>query len=168
MHTAEDFKQLSKKASDSRMKMRYLALYHFQRGYNRTQIAEMLGVARGSVNSWVASYLSGGLDALQVRTSPGRPVRLSTQQLEQLKTFIENNAVKPEGGRLIAEDVRCYIQATFGVEYQQTNVYRLMRMLGFSWITSRSKHPKQSIEAQEAFKKLHAGNDPSHPRTPTS
>lgn len=25
-------------------------------------------------------------------------------------------------------------------------------MLGFSWITSRSKHPKQSLVAQEAFK----------------
>ncbi|WP_432453696.1 hypothetical protein ACRRS0_22185 [Agarivorans sp. QJM3NY_29] len=28
-----------------------MAIYHFKRGYNRTQIAEVLGVARGSVNT---------------------------------------------------------------------------------------------------------------------
>ncbi|WP_082798331.1 winged helix-turn-helix domain-containing protein [Vibrio cidicii] len=26
--------------------------------------------------------------------------------------------------------------------------------MGFSWITSRSKHPKQSQEAQDDFKKI--------------
>jgi hypothetical protein len=29
-----------------------------------------------------------------------------------------------------------------------------------SWITTRSKHPKQSIEAQETFKKIPNKNDP--------
>ncbi|WP_428847828.1 helix-turn-helix domain-containing protein [Shewanella abyssi] len=37
-----------------------------------------------------------------------------------------------------------------------------------SWITSRSKHPKQSPEAQMAFKKLPVGNDPSHTRPLTT
>ncbi|WP_345335055.1 helix-turn-helix domain-containing protein, partial [Ferrimonas pelagia] len=59
MHTSSDFKQLAKKVSDLRMRTRYLALHHFLRGYNRTQVAEMLGISRGSVNSWVALYLSG-------------------------------------------------------------------------------------------------------------
>ncbi|WP_425610157.1 hypothetical protein [Vibrio splendidus] len=29
-----------------------------------------------------------------------------------------------------------------------------------SWITTRSKHPKQSEEAQESFKKIPNRNDP--------
>ncbi|MGS0730516.1 hypothetical protein ACVBKF_30235 [Shewanella sp. 0m-11] len=36
----------------------------------------------------------------------------------------------------------------------------MLEQLGFSWITSRSKHPKQSIEVQAAFKKVPTGNDP--------
>jgi hypothetical protein len=35
--------------------------------------------------------------------------------------------------------------------------------LGFSWITSRSKHPKQSEEAQEDFKKTANWNDQLDP-----
>jgi hypothetical protein len=46
------------------------------------------------------------------------------------------------------------------------NVYRVMDALGFSWITSRSKHPKQSQQTQDTFKKLPVGNDPSHSGSP--
>lgn len=168
MHTAEDFKQLARKASDSQLKTRYLALHHFKRGNNRTKVAELLGVARGSVNSWVSAYLARGIEGLQSQPKPGRPAHLSQKQQEQLKKFIENNAVKSDGGRLIAEDVRIYIKDAFQIEYQLGNTYRLIHALGFSWITSRSKHPKQSTAAQEAFKKLPAGNDPSHTRAPAT
>ena len=36
--------------------------------------------------------------------------------------------------------------------YELSNVYRLLRELGFSWITSRSRHPKQDGQVQEALK----------------
>ncbi|WP_435277206.1 helix-turn-helix domain-containing protein [Psychrobium sp. nBUS_13] len=42
-------------------------------------------------------------------------------------------------------------------------MYRLLHQLGFSWITSRSRHPKQSDEVQETFKKIRNGNDPHDP-----
>nr|WP_155759590.1 winged helix-turn-helix domain-containing protein [Vibrio natriegens] len=32
--------------------------------------------------------------------------------------------------------------------------------MGFSWITSRSKHPKQSKQTQDDFKKIQNRNDP--------
>lgn len=154
MHTAEDFKQLARQASRGQLRTRYLALYHFKRGETRTQIALYLGVARGSVNTWMSNYLPHGLDGLQEKPRPGRAHQLTTVQREQLKEFIQFNAVKLDGGRLIAEDVRRYIRDTLQVDYKLRNVYRIMLALGFSWITSRSKHPKQSQKAQDAFKKL--------------
>ncbi|WP_424141072.1 helix-turn-helix domain-containing protein, partial [Psychromonas aquatilis] len=42
------------------MKMRLLALAHFQDGHSRTQIAQFLKVSRTSVNKWVSIYLSEG------------------------------------------------------------------------------------------------------------
>ncbi|PTP18423.1 hypothetical protein CWO07_25070, partial [Vibrio splendidus] len=36
----------------------------------------------------------------------------------------------------------------------------LLHELNLSWITTRSKHPKQSEEAQESFKKIPNRNDP--------
>lgn len=88
------------------------------------------------------------------KKSTGRPHRLSEQQKKKIQAYINENVVKVNGGRLIAEDIRVYIQDTFNVQYTQRNIYHLLRDLGFSWITSRSKHPKQSEEAQEAFKKI--------------
>lgn len=154
MHTPDFFKKLSAIEKDPRLKIRYLALHHFSLGKNKTQIAKYLGVTRASINRWVSSYLSNELDGLISKKSTGRPHRLSEQQKKKIQIYITENAVKVNGGRLIAEDIRVYIQDTFNVQYTQRNIYHLLRDLGFSWITSRSKHPKQSEEAQEAFKKI--------------
>ncbi|MCP3908605.1 MAG: winged helix-turn-helix domain-containing protein, partial [Oceanicoccus sp.] len=70
--------------------------------------------------------------------------------------------------RLTGEDIVHYIHTEFGVHYHLNHVYKILKQLGFSWITSRSKHPKQSLQSQEAFKKLPAGNDPSHSRSSPS
>jgi hypothetical protein len=44
------------------------------------------------------------------------------------------------------------------VSYSLTKIYRLLHRLNFSWVTSRSKHPKQSQDAQEDFKKFKTEN----------
>lgn len=61
---------------------------------------------------------------------------------------------------LKGRDVKCYILAEFSVEYKNSNIYKLLHALNLSWITTRSKHPKQSIEAQENFKKIPNKNAP--------
>ncbi|WP_376708513.1 helix-turn-helix domain-containing protein [Shewanella surugensis] len=58
------------------------------------------------------------------------------------------------GGRLTGADIHRYIQSEFGGNYHPDFIYYLLNHMGFSWITSRSKHPKQSIDAQEAFKQI--------------
>ena len=60
----------------------------------------------------------------------------------------------------MAKDLSHFIQSEFGVTFKQANIYRLLHQLGFSWITTRSRHPKQSETVQAAFKKLPNGNDP--------
>ncbi|MEL0630765.1 helix-turn-helix domain-containing protein, partial [Psychromonas aquatilis] len=55
-----DFKVLARQQTSLQMKMRLLALAHFQDGHSRTQIAQFLKVSRTSVNKWVSIYLSEG------------------------------------------------------------------------------------------------------------
>ena len=59
-----DFKTLASQQKSAQMKMRLLALSHFQDGQSRTSIAKYLKVSRTSVNKWVSAYLTGGIDAL--------------------------------------------------------------------------------------------------------
>ena len=148
-----DFSTLAKSEKSARMKQRFLALAHFKDGKSRHQIAKYIKVSRTSVNKWISDFLTHGLKGLSEPSRTGRPHKLSSQQLEQLSLFIDEQAVKTGGGRLQASDVHEYIKINFGVNYKQANIYRLLHQQGFSWITSRSKHPKQSEEAQEAFKK---------------
>ena len=157
--TSNELKQLANSSKNSRMRSRYLAVSHFVDGESRTDIAKYLKVARGSVNSWIQKYLDGGIDGLSAAEHPGRPGKLTQLQLDNLREFIEKNSVKPEGGRLQAKDIRLYIIDSYGIDYEVSNIYRLLRQLKFSWITSRSRHPKQDEGAQTLFKKLPTGND---------
>lgn len=136
------------------LKIRYMAASLFNEGISRTKIAMTLNVSRRLVNEWITMYLSGGIDALAIKKSPGRPPKLSIQEKGLLKDFVIKNSAKTEGGRLVGEDILRYIKNNFDVTYGLRNVYRLMAELNLSWITSRSKHPKQSEEAQETFKKF--------------
>jgi len=140
--------------NNARLRTRYLVIRLFLETKNRTLVAKTAGVSRRLVNEWVGLYLSDGIEALDIKKQSGRPAKLSQKQKEQLKSYVLAHAVKVDGGRLIAEDIRAYINATFKISYQLSNVYRLFNELDLSWITSRSKHPKQSIEVQEAFKKI--------------
>jgi transposase len=149
-----DFTALAKRETNARKKLRLLALAHFKDGVNKAAIARMLKVSRGSVNKWVALFLQNGLAGLETKPSPGRPPKLTSVECDKVAAFIAENSRSSKGGRLIATDIQRYIEDNFGVQYQQSNIYRLLHELGFSWITSRSKHPKQSEEVQEDFKKI--------------
>ncbi|WP_443020021.1 helix-turn-helix domain-containing protein [Shewanella sp. KX20019] len=56
------------------------------------------------------------------------------------------------------DTIQQYTQLHFNANYHQNSIYKLLSQLRFSWITSRSKHPKQSLEAQVAFKKVPTRN----------
>lgn len=140
--------------NNASLKLRYLAVQKFHEGHSRTAIAKILNVSRRLVNEWITKYLSGGFDALVLKLATGQPSRLTNEQKKQLKEYVLKHAVKDQGGRLMGKDIQKYIHDTFGVKYEVRNIYRLMKTLEIVWITSRSKHPKQDLDAQEAFKKI--------------
>ena len=141
--------------NNASLKLRYLAVQKFHDGHSRTAIAKILNVSRRLVNEWITKYLSGGFDALALKLATGQPSRLTPKQKSQLKKHVITHAVKADGGRLMGKDIQAYIHKTYDVNYCLRNIYRLMKELEVVWITSRSKHPNQDLEAQEAFKKFH-------------
>ena len=155
-----DFKALARKQTSVQMKMRLLALAHFQDGHSRTQIAQFLKVSRTSVNKWVKTYLDEGIEGLKEKPRTGRPAFLTAEQQIQLAEFIKDKALSDDGGRLIGTDIHSYIEREFNKTYHTDSIYYLLKKMGFSWITSRSRHPKQCKKVQENFKKIPNKNDP--------
>lgn len=148
-----DFKKLASQQKSIQMKMRLLTLAHFKEGHSRTQIAKFLKVSRTSVNKWVQTFLEEGLEGLQEKPRTGRPPFLNSQQRKQLSQHIKQHAEEASGGRLTGADIHAYIIEEFGKHYHPDSIYYLLNHMGFSWITSRSKHPRQSQKIQDDFKK---------------
>ena len=157
---SHNFTELINATTNARQRLKLLAVSHFLEGKSRTDIAAFLKVSRRSVNIWIKAYLHSGLIGLEVKPRSGRPHRLTPEQLANIKQYVIDNAIKSEGGRLQGKDIKEYIETTFGVTYQKTNIYHLLNKLNLSWITTRSKHPKQSEEVQASFKKIPNKYDP--------
>jgi len=153
-YTSEELLILSRKESNARKRIRLLAISHFLNGDSRTAIANRLSVARSSVNAWVSNLLNEGLAGLDNKGGAGRPRLLTPEQLEQLKQHLLAHTSAEKGGRLTGADIGDYIHQHFNVRFNSGHVYKIIKRLGFSWITTRSKHPKQSQASQEAFKKV--------------
>jgi len=106
------------------------------------------------VNKWVQTFLEERLKEMQETQRTGRPAFLNTQQREQLSQYIKARAEDSSGGRLTGTDIHAYIVKEFGKHYHPDSIYYLLNHMGFSWITSRSKHPRQSQQIQDDFKKI--------------
>ena len=158
-----DFKSLIAKETNGRMRVRLMALSQIKEGANNSQTARNLHISRRIINDWVNRFYARGLEGLKEKPRTGRPSRLNEAQLFQLSEYVRNNSIKESGGRLNAKTLVHYIERELKLNYGISNVYRLLHQLGFSWITSRSRHPKQSAEIQEDFKKIRNGNDPYDP-----
>ena len=151
--TVEELIKRARAEKNARKKMRLLAIAHFLEGKNRTEIAAILHMSRRIINDWVQRYLNQGLQGLESKKPTGRSSYLSQAQKAQLCRYIKDQSQRDTGGRLTGESIHQYIQESFSVTYHPNAIYTLLKKLGFSWVTSRSKHPKQSQEAQETFKK---------------
>lgn len=153
LDSSKDLLALSRAEPNAPKRLRLLAISHFLDGKNRSQIALNLKVSRRSVNNWVSNYLTDGVEGLEAKKAQGRPCPLSIKQREQLFDYIDKQSRSHQGGRLTGETIRLYIADQFQITYHPNAIYKLLHLLGFSWITSRSKHPKQSQTAQDEFKK---------------
>ena len=101
----------------------------------------------------MSNYLSSAIEGLEAKKAQGRPCPLSIKQRAQLFEYIDKRSRSHQGGRLTGETIRLYIAEQFQITYYPNAIYKLLHLLGFSWITSRSMHPKQSQAAQDEFKK---------------
>lgn len=113
------------------------------------KVAEIYNISRTTLMRWIERIeeKEGKTFAL-VQPGRGRKSLLNDSQKNQLKKYIEK-----EGATLSAKKLQHHIDRTFGVKTSHVTAYRLLKELGFSYITPRPKHHKQDKSTQEEFKK---------------
>ena len=147
----DNFKQLYKERGQQKYGIRLLALWKIQEGMSETKVCELLGKTHKTIRGWQQSYEKGGLKALlMIQSGRGRKPRLTKVAFEH---DINELQKQKKGGRIRCQDIVDYIAVKYQLNYSHSGMYHLLHRFGFSWITSRSKHPKHDQEAIEAFKK---------------
>lgn len=148
-----DFLSKYKKENNAKLKIRYLALHHLQRGKTASEIAVLLSVTIKSIGVWVNKIKAEGVEGLKNKPKSGRKPFLTKEKLVELKTDVLEMQKSKKGGRIIAKDVQAHLFNKFNIKCSLSAVYNFLEAADLVWITGRSAHPKKDEKAQDEFKK---------------
>ena len=148
-----DFVALSKQSRDAKEKQRLLILANLQDGKKQADIADMLKISLPTVKRTLRRFKDSGVDDLRDRSRSGAPTKLPPSEYIAFKKHILKFQDELPGGCLTGYDVLNVLEEQWGVKCSLSTAYNLMHALNLSWISCRSRHPKQDEKVQEAFKK---------------
>ncbi len=131
------------------------ALALLDTGLSLNEVGRRIECAPRSVMRWLRARRRGGLDALRVRFSPGRPLKLGASQRRRLvKLLLKGPQAHGYRTQLwttarIAEVIR----REFGVSYHRDHIGRLMHSLNWSPQKPETRAVERNEEAIEHGKR---------------
>jgi len=124
-------------------------------GEEKLRIAQILGVAKSTVETWVYRYRDGGIEAVRPIKQPGAAPRLDPVHHDRLRARLDAGPRAGDGVcTLRGEDVRRLIDREFGVKTSLDTAYRTLHRLGYSCLSPRPRHEHHDAEAQDEFKRV--------------
>jgi putative transposase len=120
---------------------RLMAAQDLQRGLSQSQVARKFGVSRTTASRWHRALDGKGVEALRKRRAPGRPSRLTAEQLQGAAEIYEAGSLAAgfESGRWTTVRFADAIFQRFGVRYDPDHVGRIMHRLGLRERTRRRR-----------------------------
>jgi transposase len=111
---------------------RLLAAEELRRGLTQSQVARRFGVSRTTASRWFRALNGHGVEGLRKRRAPGRPSRLTKDQLAQVAELYHEGPRAAGFGSDRWTTVRFAeaILARFQVKYDPDHVGRIILRLG--------------------------------------
>lgn len=120
--------------------------------YRADDVAELVGVTKGTVYQWIHTYNHKGPDALILQGRGGRTGGLLTwEEEEELLNEISEKAM--QGLVVIAQPIRKYVERKLERAVSKDYAYDMLHRHGWRKVSPRPEHPKVNKEQQEEFKK---------------
>lgn len=165
--TPEQRRQIERRRKDSRDRrvyQRLTAVLIVAEGKSREEVAHLLGIGLTQLGEWLRVYRNKGLDALCTLHYQGDPGKLSAHQVDQLKEKVSTGCFRN------SDQIRQWLQDTFGVSYSPTGMKDLLRRVGVSYHKVSGFLWKADPDKQHAFVKRIARHQreakrPAAPRT---
>jgi transposase len=130
---------------DRRVYQRLTALLTVAEGKSRGEVAHLLGIGLSQLGEWLRVYRNRGLDALCTLHYKGDPGKLTAHQVDQLKEEVSTGCCRN------SDQIRHWIEATFGVRYSSTGVKDLLKRSGVSYHKVTGFLWKAASDKQRAF-----------------
>src|SRR4051812_36690522 len=144
-----DISERRRNAQDRRIFQRLSAVLWIDEGRSREVVSDLLGVSTRQVGQWFRIFRNKGIDELCTLHYQGDPGRLEAAQVGRLKQEIEKGVFHN------AEQIRTWIEATFGVSYSASGVKDLLRRIGASFHKVSGFFGKADVEEQKKFVRKH-------------
>jgi transposase len=141
----KDISDRRRQAQDRRVYQRLSAVLWSDDGRTREEIAKLVGVSTRQVGQWLRIFRNKGLDELCTLHYQGDPGRLGPAQVKRLRQEIETGVFHN------ADQIRTWIEATFGVTYSASGVKDLLRRIGASFHKVSGFFWKADVKEQKQF-----------------
>lgn len=115
--------------------MRTRAVHAHAEGLSAQTIAQSFGVSVQTVYRWLRDYFSGGQQALSAKPIPGRPMKLTAEQMAWVARAVREETPLQHKfifGLWTLKLMRELINRQFNVKLGVSSVWRLMQLMGFS------------------------------------
>jgi len=114
-------------AHDKHLYERLSAVLWIAEGKSRAEVAHLLGRSMRQLSEWLRLFRTGGVEALCTLHHHGDPGNLSAAQIEHLKQEVSTGRFRN------ADQIRLWLEETFGVSYSPSGVKDLLHRHGVSY-----------------------------------
>ena len=114
-----------------------------------TKVAEVLGIRRNTIKSWIRKFSISGVEGLETKPKAAKKSKLNEQRTKELIRMITAS----DGQNWTLLKLQKLIQKKYEIEISKAGIWKILKKLGFSHITARPVHHKQDKEKLEEFKK---------------
>ena len=118
---------------DQLERRRFRAAELLKAGRTQAQVSRLLSVSRATTSRWAHALAQDGTHGLRRRRAPGRPCRLTDEQLERVRELWKMRE------RWTTERFAIEILDDLGVRYDPDHVGRILHKLGLRQRRQRAK-----------------------------
>jgi len=134
-----------KESLDRRVYQRLTAVLAVAAGKTPEEVAELLGVSLSQRGEWLRVFRHEGLASLWEIHNKGDPGNLTANQITQLKSQVGTGCFRN------SDQIRHWVESTFGVRYSPTGIKELLKRIGVSYHKVTGFLWKANPDKQRAF-----------------
>jgi transposase len=127
-----------------------------KQGMKPAMVAKTLGTSLVSVGRWRKSCRVGGVEALAAKPVPGRPLKLSLAKRRRIASLLQKGPIHHGFATELWTLARVaeVIERHFRVSYHPSQVWRILRSLGWSCQKPESRARERDEEAIARWRRV--------------